>query len=137
MTDATRPQPTLFTEFANMLDRTGRTPVNDPHRDPHGMVASQRIMMMLEKVRDFPVERLPEIERWLKTDESGKAVRKVERIIEEMQARMAQAPAKSAGDKEDRSDERIARWANDVLAYACGCGDERCEKRLRELESLV
>lgn len=83
----------LFTEFMEMLDRCGITPTGTRME----RYSKERdVMTMLEQVRDFPVERLPEIEAWIK--ENGK-VRRPDTVILEMQARLAQSRPETAPER--------------------------------------
>ena len=103
---------TLFPKFMEMMDRCGITPTGT---DMERFSKERDVMTMLERVRDFPPERLPEIEAWIK--DSGK-VRRPDTVILEMQARMAQSGGASSWvQKRDGqvTDEHIIQWAGKKL----------------------
>ena len=119
--------PTIFGTFSDLLVDLGIDP-QPTERDPHGMSASRQIMTALEAVRDFPLERLPEVKAYALPQPDGRsAVLKWEALIAKMRSMMAE-PRKHTSTGEDLlSDQFINRDWQRRYEAACLCDEPRCE----------
>ena len=95
-------EPTLFNAFMDLLKELGIDP-QPTDRDPYGTSGTRRVMMALEKVKDFPVERLPELKEYAEDTE----VLNPDALIKKMRAMIAQGPKHSdVGALIDKHNER-------------------------------
>lgn len=121
---------TLFTSFMEMLDDLGISPQPD-ERDPYGTIRSQQVMTKLEKVRDFPVDRLPEIAEYAKKVEALNP----DALIKKMRAMIAQGPKQTGVNILD--DNWILAYYTAKIETLCEPVCETCDPNRENWEAIV
>lgn len=119
-------EPTLFTAFMDMLDRTGLKPVGETF-EVHQK--ERQLMTALESVRNFPVERLPEIEAWI-LQPRDIPISRVNTILQEMSRRLAQGTGKKDTVYDDAF---INAYRQRQIDRTGDCECERCEQYIGSL----
>lgn len=114
----------IFPAFMNMLDTLGIEPTGEMWQR---QMKEREMYASLEKVRDYPVDKLALIEEWAKE----RNVRNPYTIITEMSARLRQNKVNMGGPKQVDGpridDQYIDEYLNTVRDRIDGCDCASCK----------